>query len=482
MLKYKNYSYFATIFIVSLSVRLIYGYYSWYIRDQARIFDLGFSIFKYHNIPIHGSPVVYSDSLLPGSLQGILASIPLFISNGNPYSIIVFVQVLNLIACVIIAKTYSNIFEKIDKKFIFAFILLNPMNIIFSYAWNPSFMIIFTSLFFLGLQKVFKNKNDQFGLFLIYFPHLLLLQLNLQFLILSVLLVVLIIKRIISFPSIKILSISIMPGIVTLTPYVLDKVFLSSIGNNSWNLKGNIFENIQFHPENLISFFHVTARFLSFSTGEVSRNLGHGFIASTPLIWPFFIIGMLGSIFIFIFSILFYLSKNHWLVILKSENKLDIFQKMDFFLLLLPIITTLLFLFSITPPTTHKIWSLFPFCFYPFFRSINYLTNENNIEFPIFFQKIKRIVEIKYFKNIFVFFRYNIKKIITLYITSTLLYSCFGGSLISTNYAYIIKNSKIFCSETPRDKIQNIIKNEYDVNREEEYTFSLLCEYWESQK
>ena len=458
-----NRFYFFFISALSLLTRAVYSYHSWYIRDQARVFDLGFQIYHNHILPIQGSPIVYTNSLLPGSLQAILASIPLYLSGGNPFSIILFVQFLNFISCLIIYKIFSNLFINLNKYYLFPFIVLNPMNIIFSYGWNPSFIIIFSSLFFLGLVKVCDNRNSKIGLFLVFFPHLLIMQLNLQFLILAVLTFVLILRKIIPLPPFRILILSIFPGMLTLFPFILNRIFHQNISGNNWNMNGNIFSNIQFHFKNLFSYFHVLARFLSFSTGETTRNLGHHYIKMHPEMWLFFMIGMIGTAFIFVTAVLFYIDKNKWKIFFKSTQSMLLLEKLDLILLYIPIIASVLFIFSVTPPTTHKIWSLFPFCFYPFFRV---LCSDN--------------VFLLAFKRKFQFIYSNQSKIIPIYIASVLIYSSIGGTTIPTNFSQIYKESKIFCNTESEKEIGNYL-NQLD-NSTKEYTMSLMCQYWNSNK
>lgn len=467
-----NRIFFVFIFISSFVIRAIYAYYSWYIRDQARVFDLGYKIYKYHILPIQGSPVVYTNSLLPGSLQAILASIPLYFSGGHPYSIILFVQLLNLFACLIIYNIYRNLFHTINKYFMFSFIILNPMNIIYSYGWNPSFIIIFSSLYFLGIAKLCQNKNSKLGLFLALFPHLLILQLNLQFLILVILTIVLLIRKIIPVPSFKMLILSALPGIITLSPMIVEKLFYKRGVDANWNLNGNLFDNVKLHFENIFSYFHIVARFLSFATGETTRNLGEGFIKHHPQIWLFFLIGMIGTAFIFFMSIFFYLDKSKWRVFFKDIASLSALEMLDCVLIYLPIIATILFVFSVTPPTTHKIWSLFPFCFYPFFRVLSQASVIN-------FHNTQLHVRGSWLKNNYSKLYQNRFKLFSVYVLSTLIYSTIGGTYIPTSFSEIFHESKNFCLLNKEEKLTKYLSlTDYSTK---EYTMALMCEYWQQE-
>lgn len=452
--------YFHFIIGISFIIRCIYGYFSLYNCDQTRVFDLGYQIYKFHILPTQGSPVVYTNSLLPGSLQSILAAIPLYFSGGHPFSIIVFAQILNLISCIIIYKIYNTLFPSISKYFMLAFIVLNPMNIVWSYGWNPSFMILFSTLFFLGVVKIIHNKYDKFALFLVLFPHLLILQLNLQFLILAVALIILIFRKIIPMPSFKILFYSLIPGIITFLPYAKEKIFGQHIKTNNWNMNGNLLGNIDLNFSNILSYPHILARFISFSTGETTRSLGEGFIKNHIWIYPFLILGMLGVTFIFIIAAFFYLDKNKWACFFNNTLKFTTFEKLDLVLIYLPIISTFLFVFSVTPPTTHKIWIMFPFCFYPFFRILT--------------QYEYKIKSILYSVSIVL---YRIRfKLFAIYLFCALLYSTIGAAYLQPNFANVYKGSVNFCKAKSLQDVNEVLKTVDPGSKE--YAMAMLCQYW----
>lgn len=487
MLKFLKNSYSKTFFLftlivlLSLIIRCLYGYHSWYIRDQARIFDLGFKLFSENILPVHGSPVVYVDSVLPGSLQGILAAFPLYFSFGNPFGIICFVQILNLISCIILALIYSKIFNKINKLFIFFFIVLNPMNIIYSYAWNPSFMILFTTLFFLGIYKVIENKESNIGNFLLYFPILFMLQLNLQFLIYPVLLIILFLKKIIKIPKFSVFSLAVLPGFIFLLPYLVDKLSNKSKPVNNWNLNGNFLDSITFNFENIFSYFHVLIRFISFSASEITRNINKEYLFNSAFLIPFFIFSIIITIFIIAFSALFYLNKNVWKSIILNKAKFKTEDKFNFILIVIPIITTILFVFSITPPSTHKIWSLFPFCFYPLFFMINKIKQKENPNYENHFLLPNKLISKLRILNTTKINNYYIY-VIPIFYFSTLLFGCLSATKVPINYSYVMERSKTFCKNEDREYIKNILINEKKAKKEEDYTFSLLCQYWDNLK
>ncbi len=477
----KKYLIYLLLSLISLIIRIIYGYQSWYIRDQARVFDLGFKLYHDNIIPIHGSPIVYVDSVLPGSLQGILSAIPLYFSQGHPFGIIVFVQLLNLVACIILAFIYSNIFKNINKIVIFTLIVLSPMNIIYSYGWNPSFMIIFTSLFMLGLYKVSTDKKSFMSNFLLFFPLLFLLQLNLQFVIFPAILVVLFLKKLIKFPSVKVIIASFLPGFIFLIPFLANKISSHNQVSNNWNLNGNFFDSVNIHIENIFSYFHILLRFISFSSGEITRNIDKEYLFSNYHLLPYFLISIVASILIITIGITFFLNKKIWSVFKKKEQEFNIYDKFNFTIITIPIVTTFLFVFSITPMSTHKIWSLFPFSFYPLFfmlekyQSTGLLFKEKELIFLNFMHnkinKLKIIIEYIQKPNI-----------AFIYIACTLLYGCICASKIPINFSYVMEKSKDFCTLENAKYINDVIKNEKNAIKEEDYTFSLLCQYWDNLK
>lgn len=146
------------LFLFSLIIRSFYAYFSHYTEDEARLWQLGFFAIENKALINHGMPVIYSSSLLPGSFQSLLASLPLVFSR-SPFSLILFIQILNGFSQLFFYQWITSLFPKFKNIFVFCFFIFSPWSILFSYAWNPSFLPIFSILYAYGLTLLFKKKN-----------------------------------------------------------------------------------------------------------------------------------------------------------------------------------------------------------------------------------------------------------------------------------------------------------------------------------
>ena len=273
-------------------------------------------------------------------------------------------------------------------------------------------------------------------------------------------------KKIIPIPNFFVFIASQIPGIVTLLPTIHEKIMHSPL-TTSWSQNGNILNSVEFHPLNLFSYFHILARFISFSTGDVSHNLGTNFIFDHPWTWIFVACEYAGTAFIFCFSLCFFFSMSRWKLLSLKESQLSLYDKMDIIVLYAPVISAVLFVFSIAEMSSHKIWCLFPFCFYPFFRSLSLLSSNKikNKNVLIFFNKITQL-------------KTNTLYLFTgVFLGSSLLYTCVGATYLTTNFSFIYHHAQKFCQVTPKTLLNDIILNESHAKKEEDYTASLLCQY-----
>jgi hypothetical protein len=143
---------------------------------------------------------------------------------------------------------------------------------------------------------------------------------------------------------------------LTLIPYLLNP----PTGGASTGLG----ENVKIGSAPVLEVItNVFLRLASFPTGETTRFIGNGlgfggavsYINAHPWLWPMFLVGMLGSIYFVGGAVTFYFQKKQF----KNPVATLVW--------LAPFFATLLFFFSIKPPSAHTIWILWPFAFYPLF-------------------------------------------------------------------------------------------------------------------
>lgn len=443
--------FFIILFVFSLVIRIFFGLKTEFNADHLQIYNLGYDLYHNHIIPAYGAAVVYTDTKLLGSFQGFLAAIGLVFSKGNPYGLIYFVQLYNAFACLVIYFIYKNIFPKFNKYYLFVFIMFLPLNFMVSSAWNPAFIPLLSSLYLYGLLRILNHKTDFYSYFLLLFPHLLIFQLNLQFIILVGLTIILFCLKIIPIPKVKYVLLSQIPGLLFLIPTFIDKC--KNISNITENITSqpDLIQNIQFHPERVFDFFQVLFKFISFGTGEMFRL--HYYPIHNYVVWPIFIFALSINAGLFLIGFLFYCRKETWDIKtgLKSSTTL---QKLDFIVLIIPFLTTALFVFSVIKMKLHTIWILFPFAFYPIFRMISLKQS--------FLQNVPRVKS-----TLFIGF-----------MISTLISSYIEMDKYPTQFIHQYKNAKETCSY----KITDPQKYEFYVQQSPEkirvVTIS-LCRYFE---
>ncbi|MCM0604557.1 MAG: peptide ABC transporter substrate-binding protein [Xanthomonadaceae bacterium] len=143
-------------------------------------------------------------------------------------------------------------------------------------------------------------------------------------------------------------------GTITLIPYIIDRV------KNSVGHVDQLESNIVFSFEKVGDLFKMFGRFLTFPTAEITRFMGRGRGFQQALetvgnhLWltPVFIISMTVSVLIVVMTLLRFYFK-------KPQSRLDLW------VVLLPLATGFMFLFSIKGPSAHTFWALFPISIYP---------------------------------------------------------------------------------------------------------------------
>ncbi len=460
----KKYNWYICLFLICLVLRIFCGYYSHYTEDEARLWQLGFYAFKDMSPINHGMPVVYSNSLIPGYFQSLFASIPMFFST-SPFSMIVYIQFLNLIFCVFLYLWITFLFKQFKNIYVFAFIIFSPWNIYFSNAWNASLATFFSLFVILGLTLVFYKKHVNFGVFLCLLIPPLALQTNLQFLIIIVLLGVLFLIKLFPFPRINVLVFSQIPAILTLYPYFLIKLNLVKLDEPTWGFLDSASKNLKPDIYNLLNAPHTFYKLMSFSTGDLYNRFEKGFLSNNLYLIPLlFIIELMSFVIIFI-NVSFYFSKKRWSILfnvrnLAKNNKLTIMDKFDIICLIVPIIIVFLSLFSVTKKLpNHSLLCVFFVSFYILFR---------------------RLSELKFD------FLDKYKKIIIFYISIAAVYSVIASASFRTTYDMYKKIAPVYCkSQDIKYAIENIgfktlIKE--NLYSGMAYTSSLLCPYYNSLK
>lgn len=343
------------VFLASFLMRLWFAPKLDFGVDQIAILELGKKFYETGMIPAEGPRLVYTGESIPGGFQAIMAGLPLFITGGDVIGLQVWVGVLNWAAMLLLFLWLKNKIEPRHETKLAVFIAFSPWSLLFSPAWNPSFLPIFAVPFFWILDLVLDSEKTKKGweAYVLGLIVVLCFQLHLSavLLVLAILLVFPLIKDKLKF--VMLAATGAVTGGTLMIPW-----FLKSIKGEASAPTGVI----GLHFENYLDLPKAFFRYISFSTTEISRFItpqGHGFqgmlgvIAAHPFLIVPALISMLGSLVLIAIFI------KRWVGLRNSLA--HGFSRLEF---LLPILMTLTFLFSIKGASAHTFWILMPLSYY----------------------------------------------------------------------------------------------------------------------
>ncbi len=333
--------------------------------DQIAIYEIGKKFYETGIIPAEGPRLVYTGESIPGGFQAIMAGFPLVFSHGEPIGLQLWVGFLNWVSVLLLFFWLKSKVKPESHIILAVFLAFSPWSILFSPAWNPSFLPVFSVLFFWILERVLDpnlKQKDSEPYFLGVIA-ILCLQLHLSAVLLAI--TMLIALPFIQKPIRFILSglLGIATGGLFLIPWLIKK--MEGAASAPTGVVGIHLENLPDIPK---AFF----RYISFSTSEISRFItpqGHGFqgmigvLNQAPLLWFPALISFVGS------GVLVFIFLKRWIGL--SHHLKNGFSRIEF---LLPILMTFTFLFSIKGASAHTFWILMPLSFYSMVSAVNVLS------------------------------------------------------------------------------------------------------------
>jgi hypothetical protein len=140
------------IVICVFFLRLFFGlnFEFWFI-DNIQIYLIGLKFYTTGLWPYWGPDIVYTNSSIPGALQGLLVGLPFYIFK-IPESPIIFLNILTFSSLSLFAWYLSKRFTQVPRFLLFAWILLMPSVMYYStQTQNPSYVIIASVPFFISI-------------------------------------------------------------------------------------------------------------------------------------------------------------------------------------------------------------------------------------------------------------------------------------------------------------------------------------------
>lgn len=343
------------IVLALFGLRLFYGLSSeFWFDDEKQIYAIGLKFYSTGNFPYFGPDVVYTESQIPGSLQGLLVGIPFYIFPA-PESPYILLNLLSIASLIVFALYLQKKFSRIPFWFTWSWIFICPWAMHFStHIINPSYVLFGSILFFIAFFETlpmfsihFFKKNLAF--FIMGFCLFWVYQFHLSWVLLLPFLLYSLWINVRKQP--KVIFYCISGSLVTLS-FLLPTFIKYGLHAGS----GDVASNIVLNTANFKEIANLVMRFFSFASYELWRFIDMGeqsrFVFFSKYWWssPFVVLVIIVGVFqtAYLFLSLFF----------KSDSKE--FLRVKIIIIFILIITYLSFLFSVKSPSSHTFYILFP--------------------------------------------------------------------------------------------------------------------------
>ncbi|MCX6180858.1 MAG: hypothetical protein NT150_02865 [Bacteroidetes bacterium] len=368
--------YFLLLIFGLFALRIAYGVVSeFWGEDEEQIYLIGLKSYTTQTWPFYGPDIVYTQTQIPGALQGLLVSAPLYIV-AIPEAPLIFLGILSCVVLGFFALYLSKRFTDIPKWLIWTIVLTSTWVMHFSTrVVNPSYVILFSVPFFvcfIEIIDVYKNNLIKKGLcfFVLGIATTMVMQIHMSwvlFLPFTGFAFLYILKsgrkNFIKYGLYYLLGASI--GVLTLLPTLLfPDARMGSVGSN-----------IVFVWKNILNIPVILTRFLSFAAYEIPYMMGTSTKARMAVVenqlWmaPFaaflYLVGF-AQVALYIFGFFQKNENNDWKKI----------KWMTFFSYILIFLS---FFFSIKGPSPHTFYIMLPVAMIYSFYCYRWLMHKHKV-------------------------------------------------------------------------------------------------------
>lgn len=366
---------FYLLIIFLFIFRILYGLCSefWFV-DELQIYLIGLKSFTTGTWPFYGPDIIYTNTQIPGALQGLLVSAPFYLSK-IPEAPIVFLNILSFSSLSLLAWYISKRITGIPKWLIWTLILTLPWTMYYSTrVVNPSYVLVFSIPFFLSvidLLPIYKEKliAPKLAFFIMGLATSLIMQLHLSFVLLLPYSGFIFLGVLRKTPKKFLLySVLYVVGILVGLSTVIPTWLHPDPGMESTA------SNVVFNFSNIKNIFTILFRFLSFATFDIVSVLGGStaerlnVIKSQIWMSPFAIVLLVAGflqIGLFIFSFFLNKEKTEW-------------QKIKWLTFFSWLLIFLSFFFSIKGPSAHTFYLMLPIPVIYSFYCYQWLVSKKN--------------------------------------------------------------------------------------------------------
>lgn len=364
---------FILVLFMLFILRTMYGLCNeFWFPDELQIYLIGLKYYTTGTWPYFGPDIVYTNTQIPGALQGLLVALPLFIIH-EPESPTVFLNILSFSALCFLAWYITKRIKIVPHWFVWLWIMTAPWVMCYSTrVVNPSYVLPFSILFFIGFFEMFPiytNRLLSLNLcaFLMGAATTSIMQLHLSWVLLVPLAGAAFYVRM-KEEKFGILNrcgfyfLGFILGLFTLLPTLINDAVASSGGTE---------KNIVFSIDNIKNSITIITRYLSFAAYEVPYMLGGNTPARleviksqlwmTPFVLFLLVIGWLQVMFFFL--CFFFKNESEGWKAIKWINALTC------------LLLFLSFFFSIKGPSPHTFYLLLPLVILYSFYCYQWLLN-----------------------------------------------------------------------------------------------------------
>ncbi|MGE0616673.1 MAG: hypothetical protein AB7P04_13645 [Bacteriovoracia bacterium] len=350
------------IFALGVALRVFMSFRIHFGTDDIAIYHQALDLYLDGHLSPVGARVVYSNTQIPGALQSLLMGLPLFLSGGMPQGPAVFLALWNSAALAVIYVWVRELFPRLERLPLAGWVFLCPWSLAFIELWNPSFLPLFSALFFFALWRLEQKPGNHWAALTAAACVMACLQLHLSFVVLAALLGLWILRHWRNASWMGLVG-GVALGGLTLVPYFAHQ-WASAQGNPF--LAGNVV----LHLDRVLQWPMICLRFLAFSTGELTRFIslpGKGFGGTLSLVtehaWliPLYVLTLLGTVALIVLGVCG-LGRmiRYWRLVPHTPDEFIATLVLDALLA-----TCVGFLVSIKDPSAHTFWILFPLSFLP---------------------------------------------------------------------------------------------------------------------
>lgn len=352
--KHKKY-FVPSVILFLFMLRLINGLCStFWLEDEIQVYAIGLKFFSTHHFPYFGPDIVYTNSQVPGSLQGLMVGLPFFITP-IPEAPYILLNILSMSALIFFALYLQRKFPGVPIWFTWIWIFICPWAINYStHIINISYLLFGSILFFVGFFESIPKLSIGFlklrtAFFLMGFSFFWIFQFHMSW----VLLLPFIGASLwFSFRKNKSSLLFLLLGSLITASFVIPTYLHYGLHAGS----GGSASNVVFNASNLLEIGNIIMRLVSYATYELWHFIDFG----DDTQWHFFTRYYWAMPFLFFVIAIGVLQWAYLVISFFRKNNSTDFKWIKTILLITIIITYCSFLFSVKAPSSHTFYLLFP--------------------------------------------------------------------------------------------------------------------------